>query len=220
MSIYQNTLTNQFRASLPRTTTYRAYEPGSDELAHANEIIVAQIARAYALRDPEVITHGRQVAALAVRIGQKLGLDRVSLRYLRWGALLHDIGKLQIAGEILYKPGPLDDHEWAVIRQHPISSYKMAASQPLLQPVLDILLYHHEQWAGGGYPYGLQQQEIPLSARICAVADVWDALRSNRCYHKAWSAAAAREHIAERAGTHFDPRVVQAFMPLVSHIAP
>jgi putative nucleotidyltransferase with HDIG domain len=215
MSTNQNTLANRFRARLPRTTTYRAYEPASDELIHTNEIIVGQIARAYALRDPEVIIHGRQVAAMAVRIGQKLGMDRVSLRYLRWGALLHDIGKLQIDGRILYKPGPLDDNEWDVIRQHPIYSYDMAAPQPLLQPVLDILLYHHEQWAGGGYPYGLQGEEIPLSARICAVADVWDALRSNRCYHKAWSAAAAREHIAERAGTHFDPRVVQAFLPLV-----
>jgi putative nucleotidyltransferase with HDIG domain len=217
MNTYQNTRTNRLRTRPLRTTTFRVYEPGRDELSQTNKII-ARIARAYALRDPEIIIHGRQVAKLAVQIGQRLGLDTVSLNYLRWGALLHDIGKLQIPEDILYKPGPLDAEEWEVIRQHPVYSYEMAASQPLMHPILDILLHHHEQWAGGGYPHNLQGDEISLSARICAVADVWDALRSDRCYHKAWSAEAARTHIAERAGTHFDPRVVEAFLPLVRNI--
>jgi HD-GYP domain-containing protein (c-di-GMP phosphodiesterase class II) len=119
-----------------------------------------------------------------------------------------------IPDAILLKPGPLTDDEWAVMRRHPQYAYEMLSPIAYLRPALEIPYGHHEKWDGTGYPRGLRGEEIPLAARVFAVADVWDALRSDRPYRPAWSEADARAYIREGAGAHFDPRVVEAFLNL------
>lgn len=113
---------------------------------------------------------------------------------------------------ILHKPGPLNDDEWIIMRQHPKIAYDLLASIEYLQAALDIPYCHHEKWDGTGYPRGLKGEEIPLAARIFAVVDVWEALTSDRVYRKAWSKEKALEHIKASAGTHFDPGVVDIFV--------
>lgn len=150
-----------------------------------------------------------------MRLAQRLGITEPQLTYLRWGALLHDIGKIGIPDSILFKPGPLTEEEWAIMRQHPIWGYEVLRHISFLEPALDIPLYHHERWNGSGYPYGLRGEDIPLPARIFAVVDVWDALTSHRPYRPAMTPQEARRIIAKGAGTLFDPRVVEAFLALL-----
>jgi HD-GYP domain-containing protein (c-di-GMP phosphodiesterase class II) len=117
-----------------------------------------------------------------------------------------------IPDHILLKPGPLTDEEWAVMRLHPGYAYQMLAPVTYLRPALDIPYCHHEKWDGTGYPRGLKGEQIPLAARIFAVADVWDALCSDRPYRPGWPEEKVRAHIREQAGKHFDPRVVEVFL--------
>ena len=143
------------------------------------------------------------------------GLLMRTLVHIRRGALLHDIGKMAIPDRVLLKPGPFTDEEMAIIRQHPIYAYELLARIPFLQPALAIPYCHHEKWDGSGYPRGLQGEEIPLAARIFAIVDVWDALSSNRPYRKAWPTEQIYAHIESLSGTHFDPRVVAAFLKMM-----
>ncbi len=115
---------------------------------------------------------------------------------------------------ILLKPGPLDDDEWEVMRRHPVLAYQLLAPIDYLQPALHIPYAHHEKWDGSGYPRGLAGREIPLAARLFAVVDVWDALRSDRPYRDAWSPEKTLEYIRAESGRHFDPEVVPAFLAL------
>jgi HD-GYP domain-containing protein (c-di-GMP phosphodiesterase class II) len=117
---------------------------------------------------------------------------------------------------ILLKPGPLTEAEWAIMRKHPVHAYEMLSPILYLRPALDIPYDHHEKWDGTGYPRGLKGEAIPLAARIFAVVDVWDALRSDRPYRAAWSEDRVRAHIQSLAGTHFDPQVVDAFTRLIA----
>jgi HD-GYP domain-containing protein (c-di-GMP phosphodiesterase class II) len=133
---------------------------------------------------------------------------------IRRGALLHDIGKMGIPDSILLKPGPLSDDEWAIMRKHPVYAYELLSPIPYLREALDIPYCHHEKWDGTGYPRGLKAEEIPRSARIFAVVDVYDALTSDRPYRAAWPNAKATEHIQAQVGRHFDPKVVEAFFRL------
>jgi HD-GYP domain-containing protein (c-di-GMP phosphodiesterase class II) len=121
-----------------------------------------------------------------------------------------------VPDDILRKPGPLTEEEWAVMRQHPHYAYTMLSSIASLRPALDIPYCHHERWDGTGYPRGLKGEEIPLAARIFAVVDVWDALCSDRPYRPAWPPDKALEYIREQAGKHFDPRVVEAFLAIIT----
>jgi HD-GYP domain-containing protein (c-di-GMP phosphodiesterase class II) len=139
-------------------------------------------------------------------------LSEEELVQVRWGALLHDIGKMGVPDEILHKPGPLTDEEWAVMKKHPTFAYDMLSPIHYLRLALDIPYCHHEKWDGMGYPQGLKGTQIPLVARIFAVVDVWDALNSDRPYRAAWTKEKAREYIRSSSGTHFDPQVVDAFL--------
>jgi HD-GYP domain-containing protein (c-di-GMP phosphodiesterase class II) len=136
------------------------------------------------------------------------------LAHLRRGALLHDVGHLSLPENVLLKPGPLSADEWVAVRQHPTWAHALLAPVHFLQPALDIPLYHHEKWDGTGYPHGLHATQIPLSARIFAVVDVWLALRAGRPYRPAWPAADARAYLSAQAGQHFDPDVVAVFLQL------
>ncbi len=166
------------------------------------------------LRDRETEGHTQRVTVLTDRLAALMGLDAPTREQVRRGALLHDIGKMGIPDAILHKPGPLTEAEWEVMRLHPVYAYELLAPIAFLRPALDIPYCHHEQWDGSGYPRGLRGTDIPLAARIFAVVDVWDALRSDRPYRNGWPAACVREHIMHLSGSHFDPAVVERFLSL------
>jgi len=130
--------------------------------------------------------------------------------------MLHDIGKIRIPDTILLKPTSLTQDEWEIMRQHPLYARDMLQGIRILEEALEIPLYHHERWDGSGYPYGIRGEAIPLKARIFAVADVWDALTSNRPYRPAWTKEAARSYIESQAGQQFDPCVVEIFLRLLN----
>jgi len=168
------------------------------------------------LHNADMPGHARRVAVLSVQLARTLSVAEREVLYLQWGALLHDIGKLRIPQAILDKPGALDAHERAIIERHPLHGYDLLAAIPFLEPALDVVLYHHERWDGTGYPDKLRGADIPLSARICAVVDTWDALCSDRAYRQAWPAPRAWSYIFEHSGTCFDPEIVQAFSDMMS----
>jgi putative nucleotidyltransferase with HDIG domain len=167
------------------------------------------------LRDKETEGHSQRVTELTVKIAEKFGIRGEKLRYVKWGALLHDIGKLGVPDSILLKPGPLTEEEWEIMKKHPEYGYNMLKKVDFLLPALEIPLYHHEKWDGSGYPKGLKGDEIPLSARIFAVVDVWDALTSERPYRPPWSKEKALEYIISQSGKHFDPEVVKVFLEVI-----
>lgn len=180
--------------------------------------IVRGWTRALKLRDKETEGHARRVTLMTLALARQMGFERAALRHLQWGALLHDIGKIGVPDHILHKPGPLSEAERDVMRCHPLHACTLLKPIPFLEPALDIPLFHHERWDGDGYPHRLQGEAIPLSARIFAVVDVWDALRSPRPYRPAWRERRVRRHIAASAGSHFDPDVVAAFFRLQKQI--
>ncbi len=143
------------------------------------------------------------------------GLPGRRLTHICRGALLHDIGKIGVPDRILNKPGQLTEDEWELVRQHSVYAYEMLRPIQFLRSTLDIPYFHHEKWGGTGYPRGLKGEQIPLAARIFAMVDVWDALRSDRSYRKAWQADRVRAHIRVLSGTHFDPQMVEVFLKLV-----
>jgi HD-GYP domain-containing protein (c-di-GMP phosphodiesterase class II) len=186
------------------------------ELAQAYDATIEGWARALDLRDQETEGHSRRVTDLTLRLAHRAGITQEALIHVRRGSLLHDVGKLGIPDHILLKPGPLTDDEWAIMRQHPTLAYKLLRPIAFLRPVLEIPYAHHEKWDGSGYPRGLCGEEIPLAARLFAVADIWDALRSNRPYRPAWSGERVLAHIQSLAGTHLDPRAVELFFQVAT----
>jgi HD-GYP domain-containing protein (c-di-GMP phosphodiesterase class II) len=147
-----------------------------------------------------------------------MGVKDEDIVHIRRGALLHDMGKMGIPDSILLKPGPLTDDEWEIMRRHPQYAYDMLYPIKYLRPAIDIPFHHHEKWDGTGYPKGLKGAQIPLSARIFAIVDVWDALRSDRPYRAAWPKEKVMEHVQSLSGTHFDPMVVYVFMKVIDTI--
>jgi HD-GYP domain-containing protein (c-di-GMP phosphodiesterase class II) len=168
------------------------------------------------LRDRETEGHTQRVAEMTVRISRTLNMSEEEIVQLRRGALLHDIGKMGVPDAILNKPASLTESEWSVMHKHPVLAYQLLYLIRYLRPAIDIPYCHHEKWDGSGYPRGLKGEEIPLSARIFAVVDVWDALCSDRPYRPAWPTEKAYQHILSLSGTHFDPRVVEAFVKTFS----
>jgi putative nucleotidyltransferase with HDIG domain/PAS domain S-box-containing protein len=186
------------------------------ELIIAYDETIVGFSRAMDLRDKETEDHTQRVTNLTVELARAMGFGETELLYARWGALLHDMGKIGIPDAILQKPGKLTEEERAVMRQHPQFAYEMLSPIHFLRPALDIPYCHHEKWDGTGYPRGLKGEAIPLAARIFALADVWDALRSDRVYRKSWSEEKTTEHIRSLAGTHFDPSIVETFLDFVT----
>lgn len=168
--------------------------------------------RALDLRDKETEGHSLRVTELTLKLAQIIGLDEALLINIKRGALLHDIGKMGVPDNILLKPGPLTADEWNIMRQHPQHAYDLLVPITYLQQALDIPYCHHEKWDGTGYPRGLKAEDIPVSARVFAIIDVWDALTSDRPYRPAWSPETTLEYLRENSGSHFDPKVVDAFL--------
>ena len=185
------------------------------ELVQSYDTTIEGWSRALDLRDKETEGHTQRVTEIALHLAREMGIAEEDLKHVRRGALLHDIGKMGVPDAILLKPGPLTDEEWVIMRKHPTFAYEMLSPIAYLQLALDIPYSHHEKWDGTGYPRGLKGEQIPLAARIFAIVDVWDALRSDRPYRPAWTADQARENIVAGIGKHFDPEVVRAFLKMI-----
>jgi PAS domain S-box-containing protein len=208
------TLAGQAAISIDGATIFEGLQRSNAELEKAYNSTLEGWSRAMDLRDKETEGHSRRVAAMTVDLGRAMGLSEAELIQVYRGALLHDIGKLGVPDSILLKPGKLTEEEWVIMHKHPQYAHDMIFPISYLEPAIAIPYCHHEKWDGTGYPRGLKGEEIPLAARIFAVVDVWDALTSDRPYRAAWPANRVREHIHKGAGTHFDPRVVEAFFRL------
>lgn len=196
----------------------RELESSRLELMRAYDATMEGWSRALELRDQETEGHTERVTKLTLQLAQAMRVTRGDLANIRRGALLHDIGKIGIADSILRKPGKLTADEWKQVRKHPEAAYNLLSHIDYLMPALDIPYCHHEKWDGTGYPGQLKGEQIPLSARIFAVADVYDALTSNRPYRKAWSHKKAIAYIQEQRGKHFDPQVVDTFLKLIEKL--
>ena len=212
------TIGGQLAIAIDNITMFEELNRSHLELTLAYDTTIEGWAQALELRDRETEGHTRRVADLTVKLAQALGVKSEDLIHIRRGALLHDIGKMGIPDRILLKPGPLTPEEWEIMKKHPVYAWELLSPIKYLRPALDIPYYHHERWDGTGYPRGLKGEEIPLSARIFAVVDVWDALTSDRPYRPAWSQEKALQYIKEQSGHHFDPRVVEKFLGLLEEL--
>ena len=184
------------------------------ELALAYDSTLEGWVRALDLRDKETEGHTQRVTDLTMKLAREYGIEQEHLVHIYRGALLHDIGKIGIPDSILHKEGPLTTEERETMRQHPVYAYEMLSHIDYLRQALSIPYCHHEKWDGSGYPRGLRGEEIPLSARVFAVADVWDALVYDRKYRKKWPPEKVMKHISDLSGSHFDPYVVDVFLQM------
>lgn len=171
------------------------------------------------MHSEETARHSKRIASLAVRFGRALGIRGAELEALRYGSLLHDIGKLDVPLEYLHKPGFLEAHESAVVNQHPATGAAVARLRKLPEAVCDAILFHHERFDGAGYPTGIAGESIPRVARIIAVVDTFDTIVNKRCYREARAVAVAREELVRCAGTQFDPKLAGAFVSLIDVLA-
>jgi len=208
-------LAGQAAIAIDNLTLFNELQQSNLELLLAYDATIKGWSHAMDLRDKETEGHTLRVTELTLKLAGKMGVSKQNLVHIRRGALLHDIGKLGVPDQILLKPDKLTDQEWIIMRQHPNYALEMLKPISYLQPALDIPYCHHEWWDGSGYPRGLKGEQIPLAARLFAIIDVWDALRSDRPYRSAWSEKKSLEYIKSQAGTHFDPDVVQAFLELI-----
>ncbi len=170
-----------------------------------------------AAQDPYTASHSVRTGFIARTLGVVLRISGEELRALEIGAQLHDVGKSRVPRDILFKPGPLDEREWTILRRHPEAGAEMLdflfSELPLVR---EIVLCHHERWDGGGYPRGLKGEAIPLLARIVAVADAYEAMTSDRPYRRALSPERAEEIIRQETGKQFDPQVAQALLDILA----
>jgi HD-GYP domain-containing protein (c-di-GMP phosphodiesterase class II) len=166
------------------------------------------------LKDLNTGVHSTRLAEWAVRVGQDLGLDERSLADVEVAALLHDAGKVGVPDAILRKPGPLDPDEWRVMRMHPEFSWAVLRLIPGLERASLFALHHHEKFNGSGYPAGLRGEEIPIGARIVSVIDAFDAMVASRPYKQGLPCEEAMRRLVADSGSHFDPAVVQHFIPI------
>jgi PAS domain S-box-containing protein/putative nucleotidyltransferase with HDIG domain len=213
---FLETLSGQAAIAIENAQLFDGLQRSNLDLALAYDATIEGWSRALDLRDKETEGHTLRTTELTERLARVMGLRDADLVHIRRGALLHDIGKMGVPDNILLKPSPLTDDEWVLMRKHPVHAYEMLAPITYLKPALDIPYCHHEKWDGTGYPRGLKGEQIPLAARLFAVVDVWDALRSDRPYRAAWPEKKVLEHIRSLAGSHFDPQAVEAFLKLPS----
>ncbi len=211
---FLETLAGQAAIAIDNAELFDDLQRSNAGLALAYDTTLEGWSRALDMRDKETEGHTRRVTEMTVRLAHQVGMTEAELVHVRRGALLHDIGKMGIPDAILLKPGPLTDDEGVIMRQHPTYAFELLSPIAYLRPALDIPYCHHEKWDGTGYPRGLQGEQIPLAARLFAAVDVWDALRSDRPYRAAWPDEQVRQHIRSLAGTHLEPKAVEAFLAM------
>ncbi len=187
-------------------------------MVDAYDATVVSWSRLLDLKDKETEGHSERVTMMMLKMAVQIGMNPEEMLYARWGSLLHDVGKMGIPDDILHKPGSLTEEEWAVMKSHTTIAYDLLWPVSFMRPAIDIPFSHHEKWDGSGYPQGLAGDDIPVSARLFAVADVYDALRSDRPYRKAWSVDKTVAHILSLSGSQFDPRAVKVFLSVIDNI--
>jgi response regulator RpfG family c-di-GMP phosphodiesterase len=215
---YLETLAGQAAIAIDNAHLFNSLQRSNIDLIMAYDATIVGWSRAMDLRDKETEGHTQRVTELSLRLADLMGLSEAEQAHIRRGALLHDMGKLAVPDSILFKTSELTEVEWEKMRQHPQFAYDMLSQIDYLKPAMDIPYCHHERWDGQGYPRGLKGSEIPLAARIFAVVDVWDALRSDRPYRASWPEEKVLEYIHAQAGKHFDPPVVEAFLGLITSL--
>jgi len=191
--------------------TFKSERERTQELTRSYMATVRALSNAVEARDAYTGKHAERVTRFAIEIGHELGLSRPDAPEIEFGFLLHDVGKLAVPDSILFKPGPLTVEERALMSRHTIVGAEIMRDIEFLAEASKVVRSHHEHWDGNGYPDRLSGEEIPQTARVFAVADVFDALTTNRPYRAALSFAQARQMIDEESGSHFDPLVVEAF---------
>mgnify|MGYP000884181698 CR=1 FL=1 len=211
---FLESLAGQAAIAVDNAALFTDLNRSNQELAMAYESTLEGWSRALDLRDHETEGHSQRVTASTVRLAEAYGIRAPEMVHIRRGALLHDIGKLGIPDAILHKNGPLTDEEWTIMRRHPEYARDMLQPIPFLRPAIDIPYAHHERWDGSGYPRGLKGTDIPIAARLFALADVWDALRLDRPYRAGKPADEVRQFIREGRGVAFDPEIADLFLSM------
>jgi len=212
---FLNALAGQTAIAIDNVQLFENLQRSNMELALAYDATIEGWSKALDLRDKETEGHSQRVTEMTLQLARAMGMNEEALVHVRRGALLHDIGKMGVPDNILLKPEALTEAEWVRMKEHPAFAYSLLSPVNYLRPALDIPYCHHEKWDGSGYPRGLKGEEIPLAARVFAVVDVWDALRSDRPYREGWPVEKVRAHIQDLSGSHFDPAVVTVFLGMV-----
>jgi putative nucleotidyltransferase with HDIG domain len=207
-------LAGQAAIAIDSATMFKELQISNLELNIAYDATIEGLSRALDLRDKETEEHTRRVTSITMKLADSLGVHEADRIHVRRGSMLHDIGKVAIPDQILFKPGPLIEEEWKIMRRHPDIAVQLLSPVAYLAPALAIPHWHHEHWDGTGYPDQLRGEEIPFSARLFAFADVYDALTSDRPYRSAWRKQEALQYIREQSGKHFDPEIVPIFLEL------
>ena len=208
-------LSYQVSFAIANALLYKKAQRSIADLRQAYDSTLEGWSQVLDMRDHITEEHTLRVVDLTVALANRMGVRDADIAHIRRGALMHDIGKMAIPDAILQKPGVLTEAEKKIMQTHPEKAYQILARIDYLMPALDIPHCHHEKWDGTGYPNKLAGEAIPLSARIFAVIDVFDALTSNRPYRKAWTKQEALDYIRAQSGQHFDPAVVQAFLKMI-----
>ena len=212
---FMETLAGQAAIAIENATLFQELQRSNIELTRAYDATIDGWSRALELRDLETEGHTQRVTRDTLQLARRMKFSEMELVHVRRGAILHDIGKMAIPDSILLKSTALTDSEREIIQQHPRYAYDMLSPIPYLRQALDIPFYHHEKWDGTGYPDGLKGEQIPLSARLFSIVDVFDAVTSDRPYRQAWSREKALNYVRDQSGKHFDPKVVLEFMKIV-----
>jgi putative nucleotidyltransferase with HDIG domain len=189
-----------------------------EDLEHSYDITLEALGDALDLKDSETEGHSKRVTAYTIALARAIGIGPEEIKVIARGAFLHDIGKMAIPDEILRKPGKLTASEQEFMREHCMRGYHIVSKIPFLNEAANIVLYHHEYFNGVGYPRGLHGAEIPIGARIFAVADALDAITSDRPYRNSRSFEVAREEILRCSGTQFDPSVIEAYLRMPNEL--
>ncbi len=211
-------IANTAAIAIENAALFTNLQKANQDLIHAYDTTLEGWALALELRDQETRGHSSTTLDLTMQFCRAVGIPETELPYIRRGALLHDIGKMGIPDNILLKEGPLTDEEWVVMRRHPVYAFDLLNKIDFLDRSLDIPYCHHEHWDGSGYPRGLKGEEIPLTARIFAIVDVWNALQRDRPYRPAWPREKTIAYIQSQSGIQFDPQLIEIFMGMLDSI--
>lgn len=212
---FLHTLAGQAAIAIDSSQLFEKLQRSNQELIQAYDTTLEGWARALEIRDRETEGHTRRVTEMTLRLARFMQIHDSELVNIHRGVLLHDIGKMGVPDHILKKTGKLTAEEWTQMQQHPVYAYNLLSPISYLRGALDIPYCHHEHWDGSGYPRGLKGEQIPLSARVFSVIDIWDALLSDRPYRKAWPREKVIDYIHEVAGTILDPSIVEIFFKMM-----
>ncbi len=212
---FLHTLAGQAAIAIDSSQLFENLQRSNQELIQAYDTTLEGWARALEIRDRETEGHTRRVTEMTLRLARFMGISENEMVNIHRGVLLHDIGKMGVPDNILKKTGNLSAEEWVEMRQHPVYAYNLLYPISYLRGALDIPYCHHEHWDGSGYPRGLKGEQIPLSARVFSVIDIWDALLSDRPYRKAWPREKVIAYVKEVAGTILDPSIVEIFFKML-----